>query len=315
MAYYYLSILNPLFCTTMESEIVILSDEELLKFKASAGEPDERSRIKIDEMLKCVCFTDNGSMFQKYVHNGTVVRPHTQGSRHKSNHSHPRYFRHKSLNYHDKVTRELFALLNKASLSNQKVIQEKMIKLVDPNTVELITKMVLDKCVTQFSYLHIFVNMLDAIKQLFPTQLQQAADTFIQEHLSGFPACITSLSEGAPKVEDYNAFCSYIKAKSRLISANSVAVTFCIKGISTLHVNDYFDQLLRLYHDATWNDESCDVLLKLMYNLFIITKEPNAQARFIDFITETNRIDLFTPKTKFIMYDILDLYHGKPKNR
>ena len=285
-------------------EIVIITDEQFLRFKGDQTDLDERYQAKIDQMLKCVCFSDNGSMFTKFVHNGTVTRNfHHTRNNHRPHASH-RASRQRSLNYLDKLTRELYAILNKITNSTQAMLSEKIIRLVDANSVELITRTVLEKSITQSCYIPIFLVLLTKIQAKFPTVLNLIADEFTNKYIETFQESIQFLAVGAPRVEEYNEFCHYCKRKAAIFDNNRLILGLIKNNMTQFTLASYYDQLLQESKLIMWNEHSSDTLLKIMLLLAKSTKL--SVQEFVLYLEQSGIADTFDSKSRFIFYDLKD---------
>lgn len=303
--------------TMCQDDYISLSEDLFFELKENPVELEKRIVQKISELISThVCFVDNGSMFPKQNHNQNTRTYSRYGNKSNSSTVAAYNRRYRSISYIDRIRREVLSLLNKVSTSNQKVIVDKVIKLVDINNVKDIVKMIVEKCVTQHTYISMFMTLLGKIKLDHNAShvIDDIIDTTISDYFNSFDERISFLGGTQANIEDYNKLCDYLKCKENLLLSNRAFITLIKHNLSTHKFQSYYTRMLDKQKHAQWNNNTSDVLARLMYDYFVISEQHNLISDFTKMLDDIGVSCMFDSKTKFIILDIMDLFDGKIKS-
>lgn len=202
------------------------------------------------------------------------------------------------------IPQQITILLNKFSEDNYKIIEDKIIKLIEsnPSEIEKSSSVIFDIITNNAFYGNIYaslyvslVNRWSIFKELFQEQLTQ--------HMINLKN-IKFVSS-----DDYDAFCKCNELNERYRTFSQFIVHLTLQGIVDIETFntflDYLINLLQSIHHGSEDKSSMDEIVEHLY--LCITKSKPIHSRLSIVRTKLLMTNVASNKVKFRLMDILDV--------
>ena len=211
----------------------------------------------------------------------------------------------KNLSYTERVKRETIALLNKLSESNFATISEKLMRFCEESNCKLLIEMILDKCVIQETYMHLFLRLINKLNDKHKNVIQAVIPQYIEEYLNTIEKTLDELN--ILDHTDYDKFCLFMLRKKALINKNTLLLSLketC--NIGDIHKRSYeaFSKQISKYID---NQDVLDVIVSVIVQ--IIKHRPKESRDIVDnmkTIYESCLKSKISCKSKFQILECID---------
>ncbi len=211
--------------------------------------------------------------------------------------------------------REVTSALNKISKSNYKKIAADILKLSNKNSLEMITKAILNKCQTQVCFLELYINLLNDIyinacnievKQIMNNILSQYVNEFLQNK---------EFKNFSLDTEDYDDFCMNLNQRSQIIGKHKTILQLIKKIFRNNLIDDYFNIMFNeiIQIDKTDDEEETKIEMEIQELLLDIigdfVKTDHKYQLVIEkyYHSHGNILDHYSLKAKFKVMDIVQL--------
>ena len=202
------------------------------------------------------------------------------------------------------IPQQITILLNKLSEDSYKVIEQKIIKLIEtnPSEIEKTSSVIFDIITNNAFYGNIYaslyvslVNRWSIFKDLFQLQLSQ--------HM------INLKNIKLVSSEDYDAFCKCNELNERYRTFSQFIVHLTLQGVVDIQTYcsflEYLIDLLRSINNSTDDKSSMDEIVEHLY--LCIMKSKPIQSRLFISRNSLMLTNVSSNKVKFRLMDILDV--------
>lgn len=206
--------------------------------------------------------------------------------------------------FNGKCDKDAMGLLNKMSPSNKDVIIQKLLRLCfQKENIDGIVNQVIDKCFRYKTYMGLFIQLLEEIRQRYPTDLQDAVVAFLNNFVDEFDTDLGAF-RSEPSVDDYHEYCVFVKGKELFLSKLHL---FLILASS---YNPPFIQVLFGKFSQFIEREELTTLLchMIVEAVFVIQRQNIATFNVQDILSpmmQKFELDKMMKKTAFKLQDIL----------
>lgn len=215
------------------------------------------------------------------------------------------------------LNRSIIALLNKVSPQNIETIKDKIIKMcIDENDSEQVIKFILRKMHNDYSFIHLYVNILLSIPQQFIPIIKKSCLTLIADFLLTLPETIQKITHD---IVGENNLSKFIKAKKQIYDMNKTLCVLIVQTFIEMQPILYLSSLKNLFDQINENKASpeiYDIFINIMYDFFMVhaSKELNKDAKpIVTLLLEDKKVNgLCCKRTDFKWNDLLEMLQYNP---
>ena len=209
--------------------------------------------------------------------------------------------------YQEKFLREITSNLNKVNGSNLDVMAKRINKIMDDNNLDQVVNIILNKAVTNGTYMMHFVSLLD---KLVVPNMESLINTYIQTYLSGLEETFTN-KMSAYDYDDYDQFCQFLKQKNTILSTNNLALSYMARDIVVDSCPEvYFDKLVSMI-DNTLPMHLQDMLIQMIADFFKTKHASPVTFSTLCQAYHTTLDSFLSSKSKFQVQDVIAAYKSK----
>jgi hypothetical protein len=190
----------------------------------------------------------------------------------------------KQLSYEEEFQRKIVALLNKISPMNFDKIRNEIIKLCTcPKTSETVVHNVIKKCFGDFSFIHLYIDLLYCIPKTFLYIIDSVGRVLLDDFVSSLSSIIKQITLN---IHGENNLSNFIKAKKVVYDTHKSCCVLMIHKFIDINPSSYLFQIRDIFKTLIKENEyeMYDIYIHFIFDFFSLYKFDNEQQNINHFV-------------------------------